>query len=462
MKSVIRLVVAILVVTVISPLSVGGSAQATEAVTKTSNFSQSTNSGEEQFIEKNGFPLVFTRVIHRNTTTQLKALSGERFQNVASLYFWGGNANRLLSFESDFSDFEFEDRFAFTPFVTGPGKTFYTIGDCVSYFLGGGNCGSIIQDDEGAIKKLPTPGFLDNYDFTRDSKNNFWAIRYTPFSCKFLPEFCSPNYFAKKSIPSPLGDRTPEMVVDCEIVRINSTGRITYRWSALQNFPPSEVRWNQYTDNLSNTSFLQTGYDGVKYIDPIHCNSIDLNGDESRFLISARNTDSVYEVDIENKSVISKIGGNYWKGKSLPIAQVIDKKATKIKEPLSGQHDARYLDNGKISLYDNSTNTKRPARGLVVFLNGPNKGRIVKVFSNPDGKNSACTGSFRQVIDKSTWYLAGWGCTKNGATVFDDAANPVVSIRVDQISANLPYLPKIPIQNTETMLSYRVTPITKS
>ncbi len=260
---------------------------------------------------------------------------------------------------------------------------------------------------------------------------------------------------------SDLGERSPEMVVDCEVVKINSTGRITYRWSALQNLPPTEVRWNWYTDNLSNTSFLQTGYDGVKYIDPIHCNSIDLNSDESRFLISARNTDSVYEVDIREKYVTGKVGGNFWKGKTIPLFELKNKKMLKMTEPLSGQHDARYLDNGLISVYDNSTNIERPARGLVVSFSGASKGKIVRVFSNPDGTNSACTGSFRQVVDKFTWYLAGWGCTKNGATVFDVSGTPIVSLRVDQTKENEPYLSKIPIQNTETMLSYRVTPSTR-
>jgi hypothetical protein len=451
-----------LLVTLLLPLSTFVPTQAYGTVSKAVNSSQSPKSGTAQLIKKSGFPLTLTRVIHPNTNVQLGALGKERFRHEASLYFWQGDANRLLLFKPDFSDFKFENRFAFTPFVSGPGNKFFTIGDCVSYFLGGGNCESIIQDDEGVIERVPSPGFLDNHDLTRDSKDNFWAIRYTPFPCKYFPEFCLPNYFGVKSDKSSLGDRSPEMVVDCEIVRINPAGRITYRWSALQNLPPTEVRWNWYTDNLSKTSFLQTGYDGVKYIDPIHCNSINLNSDESRFLISARNTDAVYEVDINEKLVTAKVGGNFWKGKTVPLFEVKNKKILKMKEPLSGQHDARYLDDGIISIYDNSTNIERPARGLLISLSGTNKGKIVKVFPNPDGTNSACTGSFRQIIGKLNWYLAGWGCTKNGATVFDDSGTPIVSLRVDQTKENEPYLPKIPIQNTETMLSYRVIPSTRS
>lgn len=409
-------------------------------------------------VKRSDFPLTFTKIIHRDSIKQQKSLKNERFEYLASLYFWQGDAKRLLSFAPDFSQFNFENRFAFTPFVTTENKTFFTIGDCVPFFLGGGNCRSIISDEEGVISSIPSPGYLDNHDLTRDSQGNFWAIRYTPFSCNFFPEFCSPDYFQLSPNKYSLGEKTPQMVVDCEIVRIDRQGKINYRWSALQHLPPSEVRWNWYIENASNTSFLQLGYDGIKYIDPIHCNSIELNSKESRFLISARNTDSVYEIDIKDKVVTRKVGGNFWKGKSLVLFKIRNSKKVLVKEPLSGQHDARYLQNGQISIYDNSTNFERPARGLVIDFSGPSKGRIIAEFANPDGSNSACTGSFRQASGISTWFIAGWGCTKNGATVFDKTGKPIVSLRVDRDKENEPYLPRIPIKNTETMLSYRVTP----
>ena len=421
----------------------------------------SSSKGYFENVVSPGYPLTFKRWVHHNANKDLKLLGQESFQYQASLYPLRGAANNLLFFSSDLSRFEYSGS-TFIPFNFQNDGSFVTFENCVPYFVGAGNCSNIVWNRNGKLESLPGPGFLDTHELLQDSDGEYWAIRYINYDCRDFEEFCLPKE-PKSLLNLPvLFDFSPTKVVDCEIVRFDQKGKINFSWSALRNLPSSEMRWDEYLVNESDTSALVVGNDGVKYIDAFHCNSIDVSKNLNNILVSARNTDSVYSIRMSDGRVDWKIGGNYWKGKSLSTFQLVSGKKEKRVNLLSGQHDARFMGKSRITVYDNSTNEWRPSRGLVICIIGQCRGKVEHVFENPMKEHSYCTGSFRRVLGKETWFVAAWGCSNNDLTIFNSDSKPVVSIYLPETLESSKFLPEAPgsfYRVVRSLLTYRITPI---
>jgi hypothetical protein len=160
------------------------------------------------------------------------------------------------------------------------------------------------------------------------------------------------------------------------------------------------------------------------YLDLFHCNSIDVVGSEN-FLISVRNNDAIYQINKITSKVTWKLGGRYWPGVSLPA---IGFNRQVGKESIA-QHDARYLGNGLYSYFDNESHTDKPARGVVFRITEKGNirnARLVNQFVNPFENNSLCTGSFRKSGQDT--FVAGWGCSLNGITLFTNNGSPIVTL----------------------------------
>ena len=412
--------------------------------------SDAAGSGDE-IVKSNSSPLVFSRIVH--DPSKIGELEGEKFNIFASMYFWQAEAKKLAIFRPNLQSYLALESYPFTPLEVKSDGTAYTIGGkCSAVIAGMSSCSAVIEEKIGSkiYDTLPSPGYLDNHELRVDNKGNFWAIRYLDYPANYFPELF------RNSRTSELASYKVDRVSDCEIVRFDRSGNINYRWSALSYLPQSELRdlvWKQ-----NPTGVVKTGNDGLVYTDLFHCNSIDVNNNEKSFLISARHTDSIYEIDIESKNVNWKLGGNYWKGKSLKVIQ--SPKVQKFSNVLfSGQHDARYVNSNQVSVFDNSTNLKRPARGILFKINSKDRSAsIINNFSDPSGSSSGCTGSFRKIIGKKIWFVAGWGCSASGITVFDAQGGGVVSLNIAEVEENDSFRPIIPIANTRSMISYRVTP----
>jgi hypothetical protein len=164
--------------------------------------------------------------------------------------------------------------------------------------------------------------------------------------------------------------------------------------------------------------------------DPFHCNSIDIRN--GKILLSMRHTDSVYVLDEYSGQVLSKIGGNIWNGVSLR-----NQVAPATQDVTSGQHNAQWVTDNQISVFDDETLEALPARGLLISLNTKVKSfRILRKFEDPSGANSYCTGSFGKTQTSPTYWIADWGCSPSGLTVFSDYGTPIVSIRISDSVAN--------------------------
>jgi hypothetical protein len=161
-----------------------------------------------------------------------------------------------------------------------------------------------------------------------------------------------------------------------------------------------------------------------KYVDIFHCNSIDVV-DKNSFLLSSRNTNSLFLINSITSNITWKFGGHYLPGVSLQPSGF----GREVGSEAVAQHDARSLGNGMFSYFDNASHTSNAARGVIFRVSGTQKSmraNLVSKFENPNGNNSLCTGSFRST-DLGN-FVVGWGCSFNAITIFDSTGSPIVSL----------------------------------
>ena len=161
------------------------------------------------------------------------------------------------------------------------------------------------------------------------------------------------------------------------------TGRVLFEWHSLGHIPLSES-YSKYVPGHP--------------IDYTHLNSVSLDND-GNFLISARNTWSVYKVDRRTGKIMWRLGG----------------KRSTFKMPKSsyfvGQHDFERAADGTYTLFDNGSilpPPRRPSRGLVFSIDaGARKAQLVRALREPQGRGTFSQGSV-QVLPNGH-YVIGWG-----------------------------------------------------
>ena len=137
------------------------------------------------------------------------------------------------------------------------------------------------------------------------------------------------------------------IVEDCVIQEIDvETGALLFEWHALgsirlgESYRPAPTKEGQFHD-------------------PYHFNSIQLTPDGD-YLVSARHTSALYKIDGATGAIVWRLGGKRSDFKLGPGAR------------FNLQHDARMLDDGTVSLFDNVTEDVKEkgalSRGLVLRL----------------------------------------------------------------------------------------------
>ena len=161
------------------------------------------------------------------------------------------------------------------------------------------------------------------------------------------------------------------------------TGRLLWRWRASDHIPLAE-------------SVHELPDDGPW--DYLHLNSVDLDGNGD-LILSARHTDTVYKVSRATGEVVWRLGGAS-SDFALPEEAVFRK-----------QHDARWHDDGTISLFDNATadnDDPTQPRGLVFRLHkDAGTAELVRELAPPRATNSSSQGNFTINGDGSA--TIGWG-----------------------------------------------------
>jgi hypothetical protein len=163
------------------------------------------------------------------------------------------------------------------------------------------------------------------------------------------------------------------------------TGLVMYEWTSLDHVGLSES-YERSAASSTSTPF-----------DFFHINSINLDRDGS-FLISARNTWAVYDVDGHSGQVAWRLGGRHSSFKAGPGTRT------------AWQHDPRELPDGSISLFDNgaSPTIHHESRGIVVRLDPQkNAATLVGQLSHSPPLLAESQGNL-EALANGDWFL-GWG-----------------------------------------------------
>jgi Arylsulfotransferase (ASST) len=135
----------------------------------------------------------------------------------------------------------------------------------------------------------------------------------------------------------------------------------------------------------------------------------------------------VFQIQRSTGKILWKLGG---KPVNKDGAQILAIQNDQHPTPIM-QHDARFLPNGHISIFDNHS-LAGPARGVEYALDLANgTATLVAEFPSPIAQTSLAMGSFRRYGDGHS--VAGWGVIDSSGdatllTEFDSAGNDVLDM----------------------------------
>jgi len=175
-------------------------------------------------------------------------------------------------------------------------------------------------------------------------------------------------------------------VLDAVIQKLSPSGKRLWSWNSKHHIGLAESR--EYYEHLEDEPY-----------DIVHPNSIEpLAGGD--YLISMRHTDAIYRIDGATGNVEWKLGGT-------PTPQSLKIVGDRLSHSLSGQHDARMLPDGTITVHDNGTELKRPPRALRFRIAG-RTAFLLDSQADKAAPGSFCCGSAR--FAEGAW-LMSWGGT---------------------------------------------------
>ncbi len=179
-----------------------------------------------------------------------------------------------------------------------------------------------------------------------------------------------------------------------------STGDVWWEWHSLDHVALDESYQSHPEDPSSAWDYL-------------HINSIEVDH-EGNLLISSRTNHAVYRISTENHEVIWRLGG---------------KKSDFALEPdavFAVQHDARELEDGTITIFDNvASHEEVDSRGLVFELDEESKTATLLREYHRDGGMYSPFQANMQTLDNGNVFI-GWGSgphcsefTHEGEMIFD-------------------------------------------
>lgn len=210
------------------------------------------------------------------------------------------------------------------------------------------------------------------------------------------------------------------------VQEIAPDGSVVWEWWASDHIAMSEIP-AAWCDLIIATG--ATGYDVT------HINSVERDGDG--YLISFRHLDAVYRVSRADGSIDWKLGGTA-RPESLNV--VNDPLGA---DPLRGQHDARVLGDGTVTVHDNGyhQSSSRPPRAVRYAIDsGARTATLVEQVNDPgDVATPLCCGSARK-LSGGDWVMS-WG-SAGVITELTPAGSRVFSLTFD-----------------DNLFSYRAQPI---
>lgn len=178
---------------------------------------------------------------------------------------------------------------------------------------------------------------------------------------------------------------------------------LIFSWNSNDHIHPSEMV-DGYIQATNPNKF-----------DYAHGNSIDKDS-SGNYLVSLRHTDAVYKIDL-NGEIIWRLGGE-----NSDFTFPNDR-------GFSGQHDARFINDSVVSLFDNSNNHfPHYSRGVIYYLD-TNNWEAVKLseHSYHDTVYGRAMGSFVIDSDDGTVINYGWNYRPSPSFIHNDEFNNLIS-----------------------------------
>ncbi len=189
---------------------------------------------------------------------------------------------------------------------------------------------------------------------------------------------------------SQFGGPSNTTVLDGEAEEITKSGQVVWVWNSGQHTALSDFPQAWYNRQASF---------GAPY-DIFHLNAVAPRG--SVVMISSRHSDALYGIDKTTGNILWKLGGTT-RPESLTV--VGDPQGS---YPFGGQHDARWLPDGSLTVHDNNFGQPFVPRVVHFSINPTNHtATYLDSFSDPSVTSALCCGSARRLSSGDT--LVSWG-----------------------------------------------------
>ncbi len=222
-------------------------------------------------------------------------------------------------------------------------------------------------------------------------------------------------------------------ITDDGFEEVAPDGSLVRSWWATDHVPPSEITSAWCGEILSQPP--------GSVLDPYHLNAVEPDGDG--YLVSLRHMDAVYRVNQSDGSVAWKLGGTP-RSESL---SVVGDPFGAAGDLFRGQHDARVLGDGTVTVYDNGFHpgNTRPPRAVRYQIDpeGMTALLLEQINNPPSVTISFRTGSARK-LPGGNWVI-DWGSA--GLVTEVTATNgPITSLQFG-------------LDNNKQQFSYRAQPL---
>jgi hypothetical protein len=210
-----------------------------------------------------------------------------------------------------------------------------------------------------------------------------------------------------------LGGPADASVLDGEVQEVTPRHELVWSWNSADHIATAETTWPLAQVVARN--------DGDDVYDLVHLNSIQADGDG--VLLSARHADALYRIRRGDGAIDWKLGG-------APRAESLDFLAGSFgPADLGGQHQARRLPDGTITLHDNGTRKGRPPRALRLAVDPlARTATILERVVDPRVRGSICCGGATR-LPGGDW-LVSWGYART-ITELTAAGRPVLTLTLD-------------------------------
>ena len=270
--------------------------------------------------------------------------------------------------------------------------------------------------DGSLVQRITSPdGQIDDHELQTTSAGDRYYLVYDPKQHVDLTS---------------LGGPADATALEGKIEEISPAGKLLWSWTTDGHVDPSES--SAWAHSIVTTTISQP--DGSQAYDVYHANSVSVLGNV--VLLSLRYTNSIFAIDRTSGAILWKLGGT-------PTAEslsVVDDPFAPL--PFSGQHDARLLPDGTVTVFDDESFVDHSPRAVRYRIDTTAKtATLLQSVADPAVTASPCCGSARLLADGD--WLVSWGgdpvfgeYRPDGAPVLKIAFDGLFSYRVVPVAAS--------------------------